>query len=239
MLRILANLDEDEFYRPDAAVQGWARLAGAAQSKAAALTDAGLARVLSELTGRDVGPIGTKLPARLRGVAPEQVYRRVPEQYRYARSVGQGQEQAFAAAETRLKLLISDDLRLAERETTKQIYVAAKVSGYRRIVHPELSKGGTCGLCIAASDRVYGRAELLPLHTRCECSTLPILGRLDPGRNLNADEIGDLYRRAGGTDRQNLTRVRYTIHHHGELGPVLRAEGEHFTGQTAAEDRGE
>ena len=119
--------------------------------------------------------------------------------------------------------------RLASQQTL--VRAAAKderIIGYRRIIHPEKSDGGVCGLCVAAANQVYRVTELLPIHNRCKCTIAPVTTAHDPGHTLNRDDLDKLYEHAGGTTSgAALKRTRYQIEHHHELGPVLtRATGE-------------
>lgn len=85
------------------------------------------------------------------------------------------------------------------------------ITGWRRVIHPELSKGGTCGLCVvAAAGRRYTTSNLKPLHDGCQCGTLPITADSDPGDALNRVDLGSLYDDAGGTtDGWTLKQTRY------------------------------
>ena len=92
------------------------------------------------------------------------------------------------------------------------------IRAYRRVIHPELSKGGTCGLCIAASDRIYFVDDLLALPRQVRMHHVadhrlpslrlgaeqprledPLRGRrgLDGPRGAETDPVQD--RRAGST----------------------------------------
>lgn len=83
------------------------------------------------------------------------------------------------------------------------------VIGYRRIIHPEKSKGGVCGLCVAAADRWYTRKNLKPLHDRCKCDVLPITTESDPGFDLNSADLAAAYGAAHTTDGYALKQVRF------------------------------
>ena len=84
-----------------------------------------------------------------------------------------------------------------------------------------MSEGGTCGLCIAASDRIYRPGKLLPIHANCRCGTAEITKSADPGNSLNNLSLGDLYEAAGSTAAEALKGTRWKVAEHGELGPVL------------------
>lgn len=206
----------------------------AGRRQVAAVTDAYLARVLTLLAGRPVPPAGVVPVTDLRaGVTPAAAYGRVVDLYRYQRSLGVADDEAVDLAAERAAVAADTDLTLAFREQAHKVMLVRSVDGWRRIVHPELSKGGTCGLCIAASDRVYHREDLMPLHARCECTILPVVNGQDPGRTLDGQALAKLYEAAGSTKAADLKRTRFTVHEHGELGPVLAKAGDHFRGPNA------
>jgi hypothetical protein len=154
--------------------------------------------------------------------------------FRYVQS--QGGLDAASQASQRIDSLIDDNLMLAQRLAQQQVLAqavnldaggnhrgrnGAKITGYRRVIHPELSRGGTCGMCIAASDRIYKVAELLPIHAHCKCTIAAVTDEYDPADDLNAVDLNQLYKQAGGTSVAHLKRTRYKVDEHGELGPVL------------------
>lgn len=151
-----------------------------------------------------------------------EVWTRPAEQYRYARSQGKSHEEALSVGLARVEQLASMNNTLEAREASREIFMASTaVIGYRRIIHPELTRSGTCGLCAAASTRMYEKAELLPIHQGCVCTIAPVTESQDPGAALNEADLKRLYEMAGGTFAEQLSRVRYRIDEHGELGPTL------------------
>lgn len=188
--------------------------------------DAYLSQVASTMSGRIVRPVGPVDVSDLRvGVPADQVYARLAEQYRWERSVGTGEDDALAKVLTRAGVMNTTDVALAARSQAQSFFEEHKVTGYRRVLHPELSKGGSCGLCIAASDRIYHRDQLLPLHARCACGVMPIIGSFDAGNSLNNLDLADLYDAAGSTSAADLKKTRWQVNAHGELGPVLAPKG--------------
>lgn len=181
------------------------------------------------------------LPERLRPVDVGAEWERPAEQYRYARSQGADDASAVGAAVERAQHLAVEDLDLAMRETTRRHLANAEdVTGYRRVIHPELSQSGTCGLCVAAADRVYKVDDLMPIHTNCNCAPMPIVrGRGDPARIFNGVDTTELYRRvlqtAGSTAADKLRNARVTVSSHGELGPVLHDPGHSFRSERVVE----
>jgi hypothetical protein len=165
--------------------------------------------------------------------APGKIFDRPVETYRYERSIGAVHDVADTKARQRIAAIVDDNMILSARLAAQQtlLRVAEKderIMGYRRVIHPELSKGGVCGMCVAAADRVYHVKELQPIHTRCRCTIAPVTTAHDPGYTLNEDDLGRLYQHAAdvapdvrATSSSALKKTRYQIVHHHELGPVL------------------
>ena len=108
------------------------------------------------------------LPDNLRqGVTPEDVWRRPAEQYRYAASQGAEPAQALKVATQRAVALADTDRQLADRWAAREKLQLPEITGYRRIIHPELSVSGVCGLCVVAADRIYHVEELRAIHENC------------------------------------------------------------------------
>lgn len=164
----------------------------------------------------------TSTPAYPRTVEnPLDVWTRPAEQYRYHVSQGLPEEQAVEKMLERVDQLAKDDMVTTKRAEDHKVLKHAGVKRYRRVIHPELSETGTCGLCLAASTRVYTINNLLPIHNNCNCETLPVFGKFDPGELFNLDDLNKLYELAGGTAGSLLQDVKYRIDEHGELGPYL------------------
>lgn len=196
------------------------------------LGDVGEGRDASWFTGnfllRDVPEVvDYALPEDGRGwMNPMVVYGRPADTFRWLVSE-KDVEPAVAVrrAVLRAQRIAETDVGLAVREQSRKVAVLNRaVTGYRRILHPELSEEGfSCGLCVVAADRVYTKAELLPLHPGCNCETAMIVNGVDPGRDLNDRDLSAIYEAAGGTTagRKLQNRVRVSITEHGELGPIL------------------
>lgn len=164
---------------------------------------------------------------------------------RWSESVGASSDKAREASITRLDDIVDGNLGIAQRDAEHQALNATildyhgrptttsrtktrtgRIVGFRRIIHPEFSTGGVCGLCVAASDRIYHRETLRPIHLRCKCTSAPVTATYDPGQPLNAADLKLLYTDAGSTSAADLKRSRYTVTYN-ELGPVLvPADGE-------------
>ncbi len=173
---------------------------------------------------------------------PQDAYGRIADQYRYG-VVGNGDTPtaALQKALVRVAAVAETDMTLAMREQVRRTLGNIRgVTGFRRILRPELSETGPCGLCVVAADRTYKVEHLMPLHDRCCCEVLPVVGDFDPGLNLNASDLRRIYEEAGGTGGEvrrggrrhsaALKKVRVALGEHGELGPVLFDADQNFRG---------
>lgn len=131
-------------------------------------------------------------------------------------------EKADRAFETRLTTIVNDDVMLTARDESQKVYEASpKIIGYRRVIHPELSESGTCGLCLVAADRMYSKSELMEIHDNCKCTVAEVTAESDPGLSLNRADLDAIYDAAGSTYAEKLKQVRIKSVEHGELGPML------------------
>lgn len=207
----------------------------AMQAQAAGLRARRLERSYVAAQFRELGVPTRGLPEPLAGplrvnVDPLDVWSRPAGQYIWARRNAQPVEEQRAALTQRLEALAGEEVITAARDETSRLYQSrSEVLGYRRVIHPELSKSGTCGLCIAASQRFYRSGDLMPLHgPSCNCDTLAVTADWDPGLKLNEADLQKIYDAAGSTAAAALQNTRITVDEHGELGPVLTREGDHF-----------
>ena len=236
-LAVASTREFDQWYST-AAITAWAlRLAlgiEAIQRNLARQTDAFLARQSSLITGRAVRPVGAVDVSKLRqGITHPGAYGRVADQYRYQQSLIEDAEadiqDAIEAAVERAAEVAEMDAALAVRGQSQKFMAAQqRVIGYRRMIHPELSEGGSCGMCIVASTRLYKKAELMPIHLRCKCLPFPVYAGSDPGGAINDADLERLYAEAGGKQAAELKNTRYKVDQHGELGPVLNRAGAAF-----------
>lgn len=206
------------------------RIADNVANQAAAISDASLALMIREMTGQWPKPGIQQLEGIARyGVSAAEAYNRIPRHYRYAVSTGLTDTEALRSTVDRARRMLDLDAMLSTREQARVTMSenTGVVAGYRRVIRPELSKTGTCGLCLAASDRIYGVAELMPIHPGCNCSVMPIVGDHDPGDFINRADYARLEAAAtptgkrGARKRQDWSKVRVTIDEHGEYGPML------------------
>jgi len=159
-----------------------------------------------------------------------EVYARPVEQFIWARRNGGTLTESKEAFEQRLRDVAEADMLAAEREESQRVYKSrTEIIGHRRIIHPEKAESGfSCGLCVVAATRFYTTDELLAIHGGCNCDTAPITATSDPGLSLNENDLKEFYNAAGSTASEDLlnTRIRYV--EHGELGPILVKQGDHF-----------
>lgn len=232
--RILGVLPEDAWYdqgRTEDLARVFAAQVRAGQASVGNVTWAYLDS-MTRLSGGTPTATPKAVPVNPRGVPSEEVWLRPFAEYRRARSEGRTHEQARGLALKRAELVADDDMMLAFREAVRgHAEVTPGVIGYRRVVHPELSKTGrTCGLCLVASDRIYDKKTLLPIHTGCNCTVAEVTRDEDPGSSLNNLSLADLYELAGGVEAGKLIATKFTVREHGELGPVLTKSGNAFRG---------
>ena len=188
------------------------------QETMASLTVAYLVRVATIISGNPVTAPRARLKYPLRGIPGDQEFARVAAEYRFQRSQGADDARAVSLAMNRAMRMASADVRQAFTEQSRAFMVGRKVDGYRRIVHPEFARTGSCGLCFVAADREYHRADLMPVHNGCNCGVLPIINGNDPGQDL---DVGAVYGEADSTDGRELKKVRVKVVEHSELGPQL------------------
>lgn len=163
------------------------------------------------------------------GTTMTSVYSRVARVYLRAIEKEKSPADAQKEADRRLEQMLRDDIAAAERDELNAMWnLSSEVIGWRRIIHPELSESGTCGLCVVAATRFYTRDDLKALHGGCKCDELPIFKSSDPGLQLNEDDLKTIYAAAGSTAAEDLRDTRITFQDHGELGPILVREGDHF-----------
>lgn len=219
----------------------------AAQSQAVQQAAAGLAAQFTEnVTAAMSG--GVRIPPVRRNALQQVirdarnlglVYTRPAERYKKAIATGKTHQEALKLAGLRAQGLTVTDLLLQEVRVQNAVMREVGVTGYRRVLRPELSKTGSCGLCIVAADRIYSTGDLMPIHPpSCKCIAMPIIGDEDPGFSMNREDLDRLYAEAGSNKAADLRRTRYTVQQHGEHGPVLTFAGDSFRGpdKVALED---
>lgn len=162
-----------------------------AQQAMAAMTDAYLAALLSDLFGEDVQPVGVDLGDNLRGVDAGEVYRRPFLQIWTDLAGGALLKAAIEAGRRRAEGLAATDLQLAKTHSSRSVLqqdAASQSRGRKRIVgyRRVLTGRENCAMCVLASTQRYHIKDLLPIHPACDCGVAPIVGREDPGQVINS-----------------------------------------------------
>lgn len=234
---VLALYAGQNFYDAAAVAQIGTQAANATNAQAviaAGLAAQYVATTAGIVAGEPLSVPSLVLPAIRNGVDLVKVYERPAKLFRRLRAQGVSPEDAFARAMQLASAITDTNMTLAQRAAytgaLERLESTAGITGYRRVLHPELSRTGSCALCVVASDNIYKVAQLMPLHNLCKCTVLPIIGALDPGNSLNNLTLADLYDAAGGsTFGADLKSVKVVVEQHGEYGPVLRIKGQKFT----------
>jgi hypothetical protein len=101
---------------------------------------------------------------------------------------------------------VATDMVLADRNATF-VHTAAdtRVLHYRRTLTPGAKH---CGLCVVAATRVYYKKDLRAIHHHCSCGTQPVYGTVKGWTKPTNDVLTDLYKQAGGTSANRLSRIR-------------------------------
>lgn len=165
----------------------------AAQTQAAALTDAYMAQSVQVLSGEAVVPAGIApgdvVGAAVRnGTAPETVYERSFIQVWSDLSDGVQWVDAVAGGGRRARQAARTDVSLSARKAAQAaMRDKPHVVGYRRVLD-----GHSCRFCAVASTQRYHKADLMPLHPGCGCSVALIVGTHDPGRVINYQLLDEL-----------------------------------------------
>lgn len=219
-IRAMSNMRDSNV---DALVRRILPVIEGGQFQIATLTDSYLALLESQITESTVRPLGiarrfTTTEA-LRGVAGSEVYSRIGLSVYRSLSLGNSFEFAKGAGLFRGLELASTGLQLANTHTARRVIENKdNVVGYRRV----LTGGESCRLCATASTQRYNKANLMPIHPRCDCKIAPIYGENDPGQVINSDFLREI--------KQSDTQV--VVHEHGEIGPMLAIKGQHFTSES-------
>lgn len=133
-------------------------------------------------------------------------------------------EEFLEAARRELDMVSVTDAVLSANRGSQDVYDNdPSVKQYMRVIHPELSRTGSCGLCIAAATRWYSKSTLMPIHAHCHCTTAPVVDGEDWLLKLgtNSSMLNTLYTVGGSTSGRDLKKFSVSAAPHGELGHVL------------------
>lgn len=196
----------------------------AAQRQAAMLADAYMRNYIGQLTGTvPVSVLDVASMVELRGVATVDVYARPTVTARTAISQGRTYAEALRAARDRAMSAADTDVKMAARQASRDAMVSNGFEHYRRV--PDAN---ACTFCLTASTQRYNSADLMPLHARCGCTVAPLAA----GAPLVVDKalVARLKAASDRPDYWNDPKAAVAVREHGELGPVLVARNQKFSG---------
>lgn len=207
---------------------------GAAQQTVAGLTAAFIARSMGVAPAEPIDVAG------LRGVPPEEVYRRPATTLYSGLAAGRSMGDALQASANRAVDIAVTDVQLANTHQARASMTSAGMQFYQRVlVGPE-----DCALCMIASTQAYRTGDLLPIHPGCNCDVEPLAPdtpryeALDGSdRVINPERLEKTHNMVqsltGGSDRGGRDpdyRLLIAVRDHGELGPTLTFRHQRFTG---------
>jgi hypothetical protein len=215
-----------------------------AQEQMGALTDSYLSQIVADMFGGAAAPVGVELDQALRGVPPDEVYRRPFVAVWTALAEGVSLAEAVTRGAARLTSITSTDMQLARTNAARQVGADDdRFHFFRRVLRGSFN----CALCVLASTQRYNKSSLMPIHPGCDCGIRPIPGTQDPGQIINphlleaahdavaaggheVDRAGNI---TGRTGKGKLVRGYADViitHEHGEIGPLLAVRRQNFTG---------
>lgn len=211
----------------------------AGQRQVASLTATYLEQLYRDIDA-DAGRIGLdfdKVTGKaLRDVDPEDVYRRPFVDVWTALSNDEPLDVAIDRGAHRLETIAKTDLQLARTHTVRE--VGDDMPRFTYTVR-ELQGEYDCALCMIASTQRYMKRDLAPIHPGCDCLVKLVTADEDPGQVIDEDKlerIHDLVEEALGKSDRGGRAVDYRkiiiANDHGEIGPVLGFQGQHFTSRT-------
>ena len=183
-------------------------IVNAATVETATLVDAYVGQYISTVNGAPaastINPldVGQTLVDQLRQVPGLDVYRRPAITARAQLAAGKSYEEAMRVAGSRAGSLAATDIGLAHRSAATASLEHNGADGYQRTL-----TGASCVLCRAASTQRYRNADLMPIHTRCDCRVAPIVAGTDHGRIINR-AVYDELKSSGELRRLNKSQQR-------------------------------
>lgn len=205
----------------------------AAQQQMGTLTDAYLTALIADMTGGTAAPAGVVIDQAVRGVPPDEVYRRPFVTAYSALARGHDYLDAIGQARTRLLSITETDMQLARTQAARQSMTRGGARYFRR----RMTGSRNCALCTIASTQRYRVENLMPIHPGCHCEPEPLPGDKDPGHVIDEQLLKDAHdaiaRDTGKSDaggRSPDYRQLIITREHGEYGPLLAVRRHEFTG---------
>lgn len=170
----------------------------------------------------------------LRGVDPEDVYRRPFVDVWKALHDEEPLDVALERGANRLEIIAKTDLQLARTHTVREV---ADEQPQVEYTIRELQGEYNCALCLIASTQRYHKKDLAPIHPGCDCLVKTVKSDYDPGQVVDDDKLEAIHAAVqdalGRHDRGGRAvdyRKLIVSNDHGEIGPVLGFKGQRFTG---------
>jgi hypothetical protein len=205
----------------------------AAQQTMGQVTDAYLTAVIADMMDGAAAPAGVQLAEDLRGVPPDEVYRRPFVSVYSALAAGHDLADAVGQGRNRLLSITETDLQLARTHAARQSMQRNGARFFRR----RLSGSKNCALCVIASTQRYRVENLMPIHPGCHCEPEPIPGDRDPGQIIDESLLREAHAavaqgvgKADAGGRAPDYRQVIVTREHGEYGPLLAVRRHEFTG---------
>lgn len=204
--RIWANLHGYDRANLDEWLSRVLPVVSTAQRTSVIFTEAFLAQRL-ERAPLGVNP-GELIGAGVRnGAAPAEVYERPFVTLWSKLGAGLDFADASSAALARATGTAAMDVQLSMRATANAVQEAdEEIYGYERAADP-----GACNFCSEVDGAYVKEADAMPLHNNCGCGLEPLTAPHRRAAKLPSGVV---------------------VHHHGELGPMLGAPGDHFTSES-------
>lgn len=187
---------------------------------------------LAQTLGIDLGDIIDTTD--IRGVADDLVYQRPARHMYWKLSQGKSFTDALDQSVNRLRNIAKTDLQLAYTNQAADTLAQAGPQGWSPYYRRVTNGSENCAICLIASTQRYTRGDLMPIHNGCDCTVEPLAldeaydQVIDPDRlEQVTDQLHqhDLEPTSSFADLRSATLTE----HHGELGPVLKWKGDHFT----------
>lgn len=202
-----------------------AEIVGITQQQAAGIAAAYIDTVVGFAGARPTQTIDTAraVATSRNGVTLLDVYRRPVITARAQIADGKQLADALRIARTRATSSADTDVKLAARSAARDAMTSAGVTHYRRV--PD---GQACVFCLTASTKRYKSDHLMPMHPRCGCSVMPLVGKAAESPVADHELLARLKASSDRPDYWNDPKAAIAVHEHGELGPVLTHAGDDF-----------
>lgn len=224
-----------DWHNPGPFIQAVLPVLEGAQLQAASLTDAYLSALMTEALGVFTAPVGlgpdqvTNLRAQ---TTMEEAYARPFHTVWYEQSKGTEFPAALRKGLERAEHMISLDIQLARTHASAIVLQQADgIQRYQRV----LSGSENCDICSVAARHIYKTSNLMPIHTKCDCTVAPVIEGRPPLAN-RINQSRDFTAPDSETDGDSKKAPDIGVENHGELGPVLVRDQKTYPTYTSNDD---